>query len=71
MQEADNVGQQEAFRQNGAVGSTHGTKHGKLEAEREGSRLFGTIDTKEMKELMRRLNFTKCAPQPISSGLSC
>lgn len=33
----------------------------KSEAGKEGSRLLGTIDTREMRELMRRLNFTKYA----------
>ena len=31
----------------------------RAEADKENSRLLGTIDTREMKELMRRLNFTK------------
>lgn len=39
----------------------HGKEEKKQEDDKDNPRLLGTIDTREMKELMRRLNFTKYA----------
>ena len=60
MQVAVSSEHRERSRQEGAAGSPE-SGGGKLQAERDSSRLFGIIDTREMKELMRRLNFTRCA----------
>ena len=65
VQESVSRTQQQRAGQGGAAGSPE-SGVSKLQGEREGSRLFGIIDTREMKELMRRAELHKVRPSSSS-----